>query len=925
MTIHSHHYHFVLVMALTVLASTPSRHADAKPASFPMPAWSDLRGWDDPSCYETIQVGDVTGDGQQELIGRCAAGVNVSRYDAETGVWTPLLFELVDWRDANGWGDAIYYQTIQTGDITGDGKAELIGRGASGLEFLSYQPNNINAHFGAFIELTPGPTPHWSDDHHWNHPQYYETIQTADLTGDGRDELIGRSADGIVAYSYVAGLSGAAGGSWKKLPDGPDLSDAAGWDGVAYYATIQTADITGDGRAELLARSDGGIHAYSFVGSIDDGQWKKLPDGPAWSNAKGWDQANCYRTIQTADLTGDGRAELIGRCNTGVSAYRYEPASGTTAGAWTSLPPGPQWSDDGGWKHEEYYLTIHAGDLTGDGRADLISRESPGLYAYTYISAADRPTQGAWRRLPRGPAWSDVAGWNAIEYFATIRIAAMKAGAPSVLVGRGHRGIGSYAYQQNVLPCAKGVNRTQVWRLRNASSGSVVFNQIGAWNRSASRFDTYQPDDGVYLGTPSYQVAVSASVLRSGESGYVALCASDFGEHEKDGSMYVDYVPAAARANVSALIRIAFDGTGATKVVDSPYQVDSLTKTITIGTNLVLAKPTGVSAEGTWSRTPASFPAFAGAQLVAYRAIPRAMNLVSEIRSLYGRDAATLQTYVDNLRTLGPPAQVQPQAWSVVKKQVLAELNAAVNVAGAFESNRTTINTLFLSSDLNLDVVGNALEIAQDSSDKVTVGIADMLEGLIKVSDLSLASTVYSVIATMLSSALTVGSELGLPSTVSGEYVDLKAELSSSFAHAVTGNDQNHIATVSNYGLLRTVGSLLNSGFWVYDSSATAARPALAKGRRAYARSLWKALVPLVWYTTGTGRCGKYDFSQGGVGANGLADNFYTSTCPDDALLKTVFGETSSDCQKTFSAECALHVPKREVYEDWGLHMIPPD
>jgi hypothetical protein len=38
-----------------------------------------------------------------------------------------------------------------------------------------------------------------------------------------------------------------------------------------------------------------------------------LPPTPAWGDIGGWDQPQYYATIQLADIDGDGRAELIGR------------------------------------------------------------------------------------------------------------------------------------------------------------------------------------------------------------------------------------------------------------------------------------------------------------------------------------------------------------------------------------------------------------------------------------------------------------------------------------------------------------------------------------------------------------------------------------------------------------------------------------
>ncbi|GJL61217.1 MAG: hypothetical protein NPIRA03_40740 [Nitrospirales bacterium] len=339
-------------------------------ASFTLPMWSDTLGWDDASCYSTIQMADLDGDGQAELLGRCTSGIEAYSFNTKTGVWSPLP-PGPGWTDAGGWDQAKYYLTIQTGDLDGDGKAELLARSAEHMVAYSYSAPAGQPTQGTWHELPPGPD--WSDKGGWDHAEYYATIQTGDLDGDGKAELLARGAGGIAAYSY-------RGEAWHELPPGPGWTDAGGWDQAKYYLTIQTGDLDGDGKAELLARGAGGIEAYSF--NTKTGVWSPLPPGPGWSDKGGWDQAKYYLTIQTGDLDGDGKAELLARGAGGIAAYSYRGE------AWHELPPGPGWSDKGGWDHAEYYATIQTGNEIGKDRAVLIGRGARGVDTYEY--AADK-------------------------------------------------------------------------------------------------------------------------------------------------------------------------------------------------------------------------------------------------------------------------------------------------------------------------------------------------------------------------------------------------------------------------------------------------------------------------------------------------------------------------------------------------------
>ena len=102
-----------------------------------------------------------------------------------------------------------------------------------------------------------------------------------------------------------------AANTWVSMPSGPPWSDTEGWDWAPYYETIQTADVDGDGQDELLARSAYEILVMKFDTAANT--WVSMPSGPPWSDTEGWDWAPYYETIQTADVDGDGQDELLAR------------------------------------------------------------------------------------------------------------------------------------------------------------------------------------------------------------------------------------------------------------------------------------------------------------------------------------------------------------------------------------------------------------------------------------------------------------------------------------------------------------------------------------------------------------------------------------------------------------------------------------
>src|SRR5262249_48244332 len=129
----------------------------------------------------------------------------------------------------------------------------------------------------------------------------------ADVNNDQQDELFARGPKGILVNVYDLTCAQWLPMILPQGPDGnPILSDAAGWNQPQYYQTIQTADVNGDQIQELLARSSTGIMLWGYntsPGTPTYGQWVPLPDGPVWSDQPingvggGWNQPQYYTTI----------------------------------------------------------------------------------------------------------------------------------------------------------------------------------------------------------------------------------------------------------------------------------------------------------------------------------------------------------------------------------------------------------------------------------------------------------------------------------------------------------------------------------------------------------------------------------------------------------------------------------------------------
>ena len=336
-----------------------------EPTSTCNPPWSDANGWDDPKYYSTIQTADIDRDGRAELLARAHTGMVTWRFNVSSNTWESVVESIPPWSDDNGWGGQEHYSTIQTADVDGDGQAELLARGAAGMETWRFNVSNT-------WESVVGSIPPWSDDNGWDNPKYYSTIQTADVDGveDGRAELLARGAAGMETWRFISN-------TWELVAESiPPWSDANGWGGQEHYSTIQTADVDGDedGRAELLARGAAGMETWRF--NVISNTWESVVgSNPPWSDDNGWDGQEHYSTIQTADVDGDGRAELLARGAAGMETWRFNVISNTWESVVGSIPP---WSDGNGWDRGEYYSTIQTADIDGDGQAELLARAVQG-------------------------------------------------------------------------------------------------------------------------------------------------------------------------------------------------------------------------------------------------------------------------------------------------------------------------------------------------------------------------------------------------------------------------------------------------------------------------------------------------------------------------------------------------------------------
>ncbi len=251
------------------------------------PALPAADGWEEVEQYGTIRMGDVNGDGKDDLCARAASGMKCWLSDGSS---FPKAIAGPAWTNAAGFGEVSSWSTIRLVDVNGDHRADLCARTAT--DFRCHLSKG-----SSFAAASVGPA--LSDAAGWWRYDNYSTIRLADLDDDGDLDLCARSDKGIVCWPWTGQGFGASLG-------GPGLADTNGWADPPNFRTLRLADVTGDGKADLCARAGAGVQCWPSTGAA----FGAALAGPAWSDAAGWAEPERYGSIRLAGRRCVPRPEL---------------------------------------------------------------------------------------------------------------------------------------------------------------------------------------------------------------------------------------------------------------------------------------------------------------------------------------------------------------------------------------------------------------------------------------------------------------------------------------------------------------------------------------------------------------------------------------------------------------------------------------
>ncbi|WP_318210889.1 MULTISPECIES: VCBS repeat-containing protein [unclassified Streptomyces] len=367
----------VLVLSET---GTLTLYTDADPTGTP---YSSVVGGGWQAYNKIASPGDVNGDGRADVIARTQDGV-LYLYLGTGSTSAPLSGRILV---GGGWG--VYDQLVGLGDGTGDGRADLYARDTTGTLWFYAGTGDKNKPFGTrksigggwntYNQILPNGGgdvlardnagtlfyyPANGDGTLGGRTQTGDTgdlLGVAQLAGAGNNPYTGK--EGVYATTPGGALYWYTNSTTGKLMPREEFLGAGGMSGLTV---TNLSSLNADGLSDLAVQENGDPSGFLYIEGNTIGS--------------GWGVYNAL--VGPGDLSGDGKADLLARDRSGV-LYLYKGNGKGTAFA-TRIKVG------GGWG--SFNKIVGAGDFTGDGRTDIAARTSGGdLYVYPGTGVAATP------------------------------------------------------------------------------------------------------------------------------------------------------------------------------------------------------------------------------------------------------------------------------------------------------------------------------------------------------------------------------------------------------------------------------------------------------------------------------------------------------------------------------------------------------
>ncbi|WP_329120399.1 FG-GAP-like repeat-containing protein [Streptomyces sp. NBC_01465] len=314
------------------------------------PGWTPSWWLSKPAASWTLQLRNkATGATVDTLSGGVARGLIKTTWDGVPSAGHPVPNGTYTWtltaQPADGQGAAL----TKTGalkvtggaavrrDANSDGVGDLLTMNGSGG--LTFQLFNGAGKLSGGISGGGWPTTAYA-------------VPFGDFSGDRCNDVLVRYTSGeLRSYKPACGKAVTPSTPYVKV-------GASGWQ--QYDVLTSPGDLNGDGLPDLVARQKTTGDMYFYAGRSDGKFAAKVKIFTNWKT---------YGQIAgVGDITGDGKADLIAHDKAG-GLWRYD---GTGKGTFKArVKVFSNWGTS-------YNTIVGVGDVTGDGKADLVERDTGG-------------------------------------------------------------------------------------------------------------------------------------------------------------------------------------------------------------------------------------------------------------------------------------------------------------------------------------------------------------------------------------------------------------------------------------------------------------------------------------------------------------------------------------------------------------------
>ena len=768
--------------------------------------------------------------------------------------------------------------------------------------------------------------PAWSDAAGWNDPDYAEAIILFDLDGDGKDELVGRSPQGLIVNTWSADL-----GQW--LP-ASDLSKPLPFSPGAATGEIQFGMLSENLRGAIALAGDGsGLETWTWNpgdGSVGSGYWSLLNKNGPFNNqgssffyVPAW-----FSTLQfVPEPLGGTEYGFIARGTDGIHFCAWQTDSNTwscklaTSAFSDALVTDPNSTES--WPNnlaEYYWDTIQLADLdaaTPGPELFGLENSSQSLVIYGWDSGSRQFT--SLNPSGNAPFWSPQGQWLNPLYSSTIQAVQLNGpDQPMQVIARGRNGLEWHSL--NDSGC--GGHTPPCWKNNTVGQGPL------------SDYSGY--GQGQYAGTLRF-------VDLDGNGIDELIIRNPFGQLTSWG----------LHKNAGWYELSAFGPQLSSGPASDPLWSDqSYYQTIQTGVVSDDQRPTVIMrgkygirtfqywSQSGWSRPyPYGFQSFGTqSETYAYDLVGDYLSLASgvEVRDEYSTaNASVLGNYVTCLEqsiqagTTMPPTEtcdvtssptsplsnpngVTSEQWHAMAILLLAEIGQAEAVSTHFNvSTLEVISDTFFQEQVDLnDAINYLFPNPPDSGSGVSTSMFGLFVGLGEALSIVTGSAAANAGLHVFSAIVgSIGSMQSKPSVYDTKIEDLQGQIDSTASEAIDRNQALFQYISQDRGLLSLYGSLIDDGYWQLDAGGLNAAESMGQ----YNNTFWiyQTMLPLYWEVgvcSWHDNCGSSNHSfleQWGVNVSGpwwaalgqINSPYDNIPAQGDTLSSRVFGSVQDTCQ----------------------------